>query len=1666
MGIFAAFDRRAAGGRVRDRRNRLLAVATAAGIIVSGIGFVGAPAYADTTPTAPGEPETVTSVPLPTAQIDGVAWAQAIAGNTVFVGGEFTSARPAGADPGVNTSPRANLMAYTLSTGVMTSWNPGSNGTIKSIVASPDGSTIYVGGTFTTIAGVSRSRVAAFNAATGAILPWNPAANGTVNDIAVRGNTVWIGGDFSYIGGASRVRIASVSASTAKALPFTATLSGGYGVRAIVVDPAGSKVVVAGSFLSTNGSTDPGRGMAALDATTGASVPWAVNSLIRNAGAKAAMYSLYSDGDSVYGTGYDFGGGSEDGFEGVFRANWSDGSLVWLQDCHGDDYSVAVSSGVVYSASHDHYCGNVGGFPQTSPNWTFHHSLAFAKDYLGNTLTPDIYGYKSYAGQPAGTLLNWFPDWQVGNYTGKSQAAWDIAANDDYVLYGGEFLKINNIPQQGLVRFAKKGIAPDTDGPRLTGTGFPVTALSIRSGEVRLSWSANWDRDNSRLKYELYREGTAAPIYETTADSNFWTLPELKYVDKDLEPGKKYQYRVRAIDPDGNAAMGAYTPVTVSTTAASDYSLGVLGDGALNYWPLSESSGTTATNWADGGDLVITSATRGAAGPNQATPSAATTFAGSSASFASTKTPEPARDTFSVEAWVKTTSTSGGKIVGFGSSKSGDSGSYDRHVYMSGDGRITFGTYPGGVRTVRSGTGYNDGQWHYVVATLGSEGMSLYVDGKRVDARSDTTSGQPYSGYWRVGGDNTGGWPDAGSSNYLNGTISDVAVYDKVLSRGQIDSHWVKSGRTSVIPAAPSDAYGAAVYALTPSLYWRVGESNGTTAADAGLDANTGTYRGNVTQGVGGALSGVSNSAIRLNPDGWNQTGISSDASFNNPTTFALETWFKTDSTSGGKLIGFGNAQTGTSSSYDRHVYMSGDGTVKFGVWPGSAQIIQSGPGYNDNTWHLAVAQMSANGMELYLDGALVASSANTQAQDYAGYWRVGGDSGWEGDTYWRGSLDEVAVYPQVLTPAQVRSHWTLGSGLAPENQAPVASFTSSAVGLAASFDGSASSDAEGLLTAYEWNFGDGHTGTGAAASHTYDAAGTYSVTLTVTDEAGATGTVTHDVVVAPVNQAPTASFSSTVSGLAASFDASASADAEGPIASYAWDFGDGHSGTDATASHTYGSAGTYPVTLTVTDGQGATGSVSQNVVVAPVNQAPVAAFASTVSDMSASFDASASTDAEGPIASYAWDFGDGHTGAGVTAAHTYGAPGTYSVTLTVTDAAGATNAVAHDVIAALAPVNQAPTAAFTSTATGLDATFDGTASADAEGPIASYAWDFGDGHSGTGATTSHSYGSAGTYHVTLTVTDGAGATGSVTHDVVVAPVNQAPTAAFTSSISGLTASFDASASSDAEGPVASYAWDFGDGQSGTGATVSHPYASAGTYQVTLTVTDGAGATGSVAHSVVVTAPVSNVIARDSFERAVANGWGDADAGGSWSIASGMASAFSVADGVGRMTVRNSTGLRTNLAAVSSSNTRITASFSVDKIAAGHQINLIGRRVGSDAYSVRAQIAADGTVKLVVLRNATNIGAAYTVPGLVVTPGTVYSLAFEAAGTNSTTLSAKLWKASDTEPSSWQMARTDATASLQAVGSVGIDTFVPTAAGAYPVTMSITDLTVIDPTVH
>jgi len=545
--------------RFRSPLPPVIALAVLVGAIFTGAGA----AQADTAPPSATNPATVAADSLPTAQINGVVWSQVIVGNTVYVGGEFTKARPAGAAAGTSEVSRNNLMAYNLATGVMTSFNPSLNGVVRTITASPDGSRIYVGGGFSTVGGVARSRLAAFSTATGALLTdWKPTANNTVRALGVFGSTVYAGGSFSAVSGASRQKIASFNGPTGTVGAWAGTIPDGA-VNALTVSPNGDRVVIGGSFTSYNGSTTPGYGMAATLSSSGASTAWNIGKLIKNAGPNGAILSLTSDADGVYGTGYDYGAGAM--FEGTFRASWNNGNTVWIEDCHGDTYSAVPVGDVVYTTAHAHFCGNIGAYPETTPR-TYHRTLTFSKAATC-TITRNRTGssYFNFEGRPCPTLLAFYPEINTGTYTGQGQGPWSLAANGQYVLYGGEFTIVNNKRQQGLARFAVSSIAPNKEGPKAKGVDFQPALIASSANSVTVSWKSNYDRDNEQLTYQVLRNGSV--VRTLTGLSVDWNRPTMSWTDTGLSGGTTYSYQLRAIDSFGNSVTGS--AATVKATGAA-----------------------------------------------------------------------------------------------------------------------------------------------------------------------------------------------------------------------------------------------------------------------------------------------------------------------------------------------------------------------------------------------------------------------------------------------------------------------------------------------------------------------------------------------------------------------------------------------------------------------------------------------------------------------------------------------------------------------------------------------------------------------------------------------------------------------------------------------------------------------------------------------------------------------------------------------------------------------------------------------------------------------------------------------------------------------------------------------------------------------------------------
>ncbi|WP_149814861.1 PKD domain-containing protein [Serinicoccus marinus] len=451
--------------------------------------------------------------------------------------------------------------------------------------------------------------------------------------------------------------------------------------------------------------------------------------------------------------------------------------------------------------------------------------------------------------------------------------------------------------------------------------------------------------------------------------------------------------------------------------------------------------------------------------------------------------------------------------------------------------------------------------------------------------------------------------------------------------------------------------------------------------------------------------------------------------------------------------------------------------------------------------------------------------------------------------------------------------------------QPPVASFTNDCASLTCNFDASASVAEGSTITAYEWDFGDGATGAGEAPTHEYAADDTYSVTLTITTDAGDQDTATGQVEVERVNEVPVAAFASVCDELVCSFDASGSTD-DGEIVSYAWDFGDGGVDAGETVTHTYSEAGEFTVELTVTDAEGETGSATQAAYAVTSGVDFVAGGSTNGNRVQHTVQVPGEVEAGDLLLLFFTANTDSVTVAGPSGwtEEESRASGNMSAQLwsrpaTAGDAGSTvvvnTSGWAKSDLSIVAYRGQGGQAQVTSTVSEISNVSNSHATPDVDA-LQGGSWlvSYWGGKSGSltewalPAGQVERTGSVGTGggHVTAALADSGGAiavgaTGGVvaeadanaraalfsilvTTQAAAPPQNEVPVAAFASVCDELVCSFDASGSTD-DGEIVSYAWDFGDGGVDAGETVTHTYSEAGEFTVELTVTDAEGETGS-----------------------------------------------------------------------------------------------------------------------------------------------------------------------------------------------------------------------------
>ncbi|WP_329475666.1 fibronectin type III domain-containing protein [Kribbella sp. NBC_01484] len=480
---------------------------------------------------APAQPAVSTGAGL--TAVAGSAWQTdasvlglAVAKGKAYVGGRFLKVRPPGAAAGTNQTSRTYLAAFNQSTGALdTGFNHVLNGIVWAIVASADGSRVYVGGDFTRVDGQVRNRIAAFDTATGALVASiKPSVSYRVKALAIGGTSLYFGGSFGLVNGVARNRAAAISTVNGSLLPWNPNADND--VYAIDAADDNSKVYLGGTFAKVGGTSR--WAVASVNNSTGALLPFAAASAVPlpTSGCTSRVKDIETSGNRVYFSNAGDGGGC---FDGTWAADVATGNLVWKNTCLGATEALTVVNGWLFKGSHAHSC------PGAFSDGTGAHFLLLQN--------------------PAnGSLGPWFPNTNAGPPTEVGPLVSATGGSDLWV--GGDFTKVNGVGQQGLTRFTNLGPGAAPLGPVLP------TLSSTTAGQVKATVQTSLDNDDITLTYRLLRGASNTVVATTTANSTFWSRPNITLTDTTAPSGTSQMYRIEVYDGH-NAVRGGYSTITV-----------------------------------------------------------------------------------------------------------------------------------------------------------------------------------------------------------------------------------------------------------------------------------------------------------------------------------------------------------------------------------------------------------------------------------------------------------------------------------------------------------------------------------------------------------------------------------------------------------------------------------------------------------------------------------------------------------------------------------------------------------------------------------------------------------------------------------------------------------------------------------------------------------------------------------------------------------------------------------------------------------------------------------------------------------------------------------------------------------------------------------------------
>ena len=463
----------------------------------------------------------VDSEPDDAPQTDGIVHSVLPIGNRIYIGGDFTH---------VDGVPRSRLAAVNATTGELTDWNPGANGKVFALAASTDGSRIYAGGAFTKVGGLTRNRLVAVNATNGAVDAGFNAGlvDASVRAMAVSGNHLYVGGDFTAVRGQSRTRLASVDGSTGT-LDANWSPAASAVVRSLVFSPDGSRVYVGGKFTSVSGQPRPR--LAALDpANAGAPLPW-----VPLTSPNGPIFDLAVSGSRVYAATEGVGGAAE-AYDALT------GARAWQVKGDGDFQAITVMDGMAYIGGHQLKLAG-----QSRP---FFAAVDAATGALDSRWAPSGGGVK----------LSEVP----------STGVWDLSPNESHgrLYVGTNSSRVNGRLHAGFVQFSSM---VDTTAPSVESVSPAAAAPDVRltsSVEATFSEAIDATTVNER-NFTLTGGGDSAPVAAEVsydAANNKATLVPHSY----LEASQTYTATITTAvkDTAGNALANdqAWSFATTTST--------------------------------------------------------------------------------------------------------------------------------------------------------------------------------------------------------------------------------------------------------------------------------------------------------------------------------------------------------------------------------------------------------------------------------------------------------------------------------------------------------------------------------------------------------------------------------------------------------------------------------------------------------------------------------------------------------------------------------------------------------------------------------------------------------------------------------------------------------------------------------------------------------------------------------------------------------------------------------------------------------------------------------------------------------------------------------------------------------------------------------------------